>query len=175
MIGLQRKTMQLIPHDPSWHEEFVKESERIRNVLGDRILTLEHIGSTSIKGIYAKPIIDMAAGLQSFDDGFACITPLASIRYLFVGESGVPGRHYFRTNSEFVLHHIHMFAIDSQEYTNHILFRDYMNTHPDDALAYSELKLSLWKKHLPREEYTEAKAPFIEEILKKAQPLNNNK
>ncbi len=168
MIGLQRKNMRLELHDPSWHEEFLKESERIRNVLGDRILTLEHIGSTSIKDIYAKPIIDMAAGLQSFDDGYACIEPLASIGYLFVGESGVPGRHYFRTNSEFVLHHIHMFAIDSQEYTNHILFRDHMNAHPDDAQAYSQLKLSLWKKNLPREDYTEAKAPFIEGILEKA-------
>lgn len=169
MIGLQRKKMQLVPHDPTWHEEFTKESARIRNVLGDRILTLEHIGSTSIRGIHAKPIIDMCAGLKTFDDGFACITPLESIGYIFIGESGVPGRHYFRTNDEFVLHHIHMFAIDSQEYTNHILFRDHMNTHPDDAHAYSQLKLSLWAKNLPREEYTAAKAPFIEEILRKAQ------
>ncbi len=168
MIGLQRKTMRLVPHDPSWHDEYLKERERIITALGDRILSLEHIGSTSINGIFAKPIIDMAVGVKSFDDGFACIAPLESIGYLFVGESGVPGRHYFRTNSEFVLHHIHMFAIDSQLYANHILFRDYMNTHPDDAQAYSELKLSLWKKNLPREEYTEAKAPFIEEVLEKA-------
>ena len=169
ILGLRSGTIELVSHDPQWEEAYQGEKQRIEALIHDKIIGIEHIGSTAIKTICAKPIIDMAISLRKYEDGFECIQPLESIGYLYKGESGIPGRHYFKTNDEIVKYHLHMLKISSEEWQNHILFRDYLNENPADAKKYEELKLRFMKEYQgSRELYTEKKIPFCKSMIKKA-------
>lgn len=168
-IGMKRGILKLEPYDPEWVVFFDDEKNKIRNTIGQSILTIEHIGSTSIKSMCAKPIIDIAIGLEKYDDGFKCVEPLKSIGYLFLGELGRPKRHYFRTDSDTVKCHIHMYEISNEDYLNHILFRDYLRNHVEEARKYAALKKNLLQEcGNDREKYTEGKAEFINGVLQKA-------
>lgn len=172
-IGLKRGLLKLAPYDPEWEAFFKKERNKIRKAVGQFILVIEHIGSTSIKNMCAKPIIDIAIGLKKYNDGFKCVEGLDKIGYLYFGERGIPGRHFFRRDSEIVKCHIHMYEIASAEWEYHILFRDYLSNHEKEAKEYASLKNDLIKQFgNNREKYTEAKAKFINNILKKAKESN---
>lgn len=172
-IGLKRGLLELVPYDPEWEAFFNKEKNKIRKAAGQFILTIEHIGSTSIKDMCAKPIIDIAIGLEKYDDGFECVGSLKDIGYLYLGKYGISERHYFRTDSDIVKCHIHMYDISNKEYRNHILFRNYLRNHKEDAEEYALLKYNLTQTFgNDREKYTEAKAKFINSILKKAKESN---
>ncbi|MGB3340035.1 MAG: GrpB family protein [bacterium] len=173
LIGLKRGLLQLVPYSAEWDLFFDREKQKIMKNIGRYVLTVEHIGSTSIKNMYAKPIIDIAIGLQEFDIGFKCLEPLKTMGYLFLGEYGIKKRHFFRTDSDIVKCHIHMYDISNQEYQNHILFRDYLREHEKEAKEYAELKKNLLLVcGNDREKYTKAKAEFIDDILKKAKESN---
>lgn len=172
-IGLKRGLLELVAYDPEWGAFFNKEKNKIRKTVGQFTLAIEHIGSTSIKDMCAKPIIDIAIGLEKYDDGFKCVEGLSKIGYLYLGEHGVPGRHFLRTDSDVVKCHIHMYEITSAEWENHILFRDYLSNHEKEAKEYASLKNDLVKQFgNNREKYTETKAEFINNILKKAKESN---
>lgn len=172
-VGLKRGLLELVPYDLGWEDFFNNEKNKIREAVGQFILTIEHVGSTSLKDMCTKPIIDIAIGLEKYDDGFKCVEGLSKIGYLYSGEQGVPGRHYFRTDSDIVKCHIHMYDISNKEYRNHILFRDYLRSHKEDAKEYASLKNDLIKQFgNNREKYTEAKAEFINNILKKVKESN---
>jgi GrpB-like predicted nucleotidyltransferase (UPF0157 family) len=168
-IGLKRGTLELVQYDPEWELFFDSEKKRIEKSIGRFIVAIEHIGSTSIRNMCSKPIIDIAIGLEKYDDGFKCVEPLRRIGYLYLGEYGSPGRHYFRTDSEIVKCHIHMHEKISIKWENYILLRDYLRNHGEEAKEYALLKYDLKQKYGDdREKYTEAKAEFINNILKKA-------
>ncbi|AKB31087.1 hypothetical protein MSSAC_0430 [Methanosarcina siciliae C2J] len=167
-IGLKRNTVVLESFSPEWEEYFELEKERILGAIKENIISIEHIGSTSIKNSVAKPIIDICIGIGDYSTGFECVKKLESLGYKYLGEYGVEGRHYFRTDSDCVKVHIHMFDAKSDQYLNHILFRDYLNCHPEDLQKYNELKEQLKGKMISREEYTRQKEPLINEILTKA-------
>ncbi len=170
ILGLRSKTIELLPHDPEWEKAFFEEKQKIVKLIGDKIIGIEHIGSTAIKTIHAKPIIDIAISLEKYSDGFECIESLNSIGYLYKGEYGVLGRHFFRTNDEIVKFHLHMFEITSNEWKNHILFRNYLNQNPGKAKEYEALKFKLLKEFPDeRELYTRNKGPFIQKIIEEAQ------
>src|SRR4030042_5217166 len=109
VIGLKRKTLKLVPFNSEWENIFRNEKEKILHGIKDYIISIEHIGSTSIENIYSKPIIDICISIKKYDDGFKCETFLESIGYIYKGDFGIPGRHFFRTNDEIVKFHIHMF------------------------------------------------------------------
>jgi GrpB-like predicted nucleotidyltransferase (UPF0157 family) len=168
-IGLKENTLRLANHNSKWKELFSNEKLKLENIIGNYIITIDHIGSTSINGIKAKPIIDICIGLNNFDDGKKCIEPLVNIGYIYKGECGVPGRLFFKTNDEIVTHHIHMFKYKSDKWKKHIYFRDYLNKYPLIAKEYESLKIKLLKLYInDREKYTDGKADFINEIIKKA-------
>lgn len=172
-IGLKRGTLELVRYDPEWERFFDSEKKRIEKSIGEFIVAIEHIGSTSIKNMYAKPIIDIAIGLEKYDDGFKCVEGLSKIGYLYLGEHGISERHYFRTDSDIVKCHIHLHEISNKEYRNHILFRDYLRDHKEDVKEYALLKHNLIRKFgNNREKYTEAKTKFINNISKKAKESN---
>ena len=167
-IGLDSGCVRLVPHQAIWKTLFEQEKERLLGVLRPYILDLQHIGSTSIPGIAAKPILDIGVAVQSFTAGFACIDPLQRLGYRYFGENGVPGRHYFDYGSPCRVH-LHIFAQDSPEWEAHILFRDYLTHHPDAAAQYDALKRDLAGKYPDeRERYTEAKGPFIQSVVERA-------
>jgi GrpB-like predicted nucleotidyltransferase (UPF0157 family) len=140
IIGLKRGSLKLVSYDPEWEEYFNNEKKRLEEAIGQFVVTIEHVGSISIKNICAKPIIDIAIGLKKYDDGFNCIEQLEKIGYSYLGEHDIPGRHYFRTDSGVVKCHIHMHETTSKEWEDYLLFRDYLCNHEQQAVEYASLK-----------------------------------
>ena len=136
--------------------------------------SIEHIGSTAVPGLAAKPIIDIMPGIRRFDDGFDCVAPLEAVGYSYHGEGGIPGRHTFnhmdRDGAQGTgIQHVHMVTVESEFWTDHLLFRDYLRANPDHADKYARLKRSLAERYRnEREAYTESKSGFISDTIARA-------
>jgi GrpB-like predicted nucleotidyltransferase (UPF0157 family) len=172
VLGLERGVVRLEPHTPRWAQLYARERARLAAALGAHVLDIQHVGSTAIPGILAKPILDLAVAVASFEAATVCIAPLEALGYAYRGENGIPRRHYFvlrAPDGETTLVHVHMLEIGSAEWENHLLFRDYLRSHPQEAQAYQALKqqLTAQLRH-DRAAYTEGKAAFIARILELA-------
>ena len=139
------RKVEVVPYDSRWRQDFEAESQRISEVLVGNIVAVHHIGSTSIPGIYAKPVIDVMAEVEEITRVDEQSPALVSLGYEAMGEYGIPGRRYFRkeTPEGIRTHHLHIFEADSVQVKRHLLFRDYMIAHSDDANRYSDLKRQL--------------------------------
>jgi GrpB-like predicted nucleotidyltransferase (UPF0157 family) len=124
---------------------FEAEAAQLRAVLSDMAIELHHIGSTAIKGIYAKPIIDMLLIVQDLPSLDTRSSHICELGYQAMGEFGIPERRYFRKDSPAGerTHHLHAFVHGSAGALRHLAFRDYINHHPDAAQQYSALKQTL--------------------------------
>ena len=160
----------VVEYDPAWPRLFEEEKARILAVAGIYIQDIRHIGSTAVPGLGAKPIIDMMIGLMYLALVEKCVQPLESLGYKYRGEYGIPGRHFFHKKQDgLATHHIHMVEKGSDFWNRHLLFRNYLRTHPEDAHQYYLLKKKLADKFgSDHEGYTDAKAKFIEAILTRA-------
>ena len=158
----------VIPHDPAWESEFLAESAIVARVL--ELETIHHIGSTSIAGIYAKPIIDMLGEATSVDSIDRLSPHMIELGYEAMGEFGIPGRRYFRKNVGGVRKfHLHVFKKGSEEALRHLRFRDYLRSHPKEAKEYSDLKRELARTcEGDSDKYMDGKDAFIKEIDRKA-------
>ncbi|HLL99758.1 MAG TPA: GrpB family protein [Pyrinomonadaceae bacterium] len=173
MLGLDRKSVLLVPHRKAWKTLFEREEKLLRSALGDYAAAIEHIGSTAIPDIAAKPIIDILVGVEAGDlsEVEKYLPPLARIGYEYRGEAGTAGRRYFRkgTAAAVSTHHLSIAERGGEIWRRHILFRDYLRAEPEAARAYAELKKNLAIKYKERrEDYTDGKTGFVEEILLKA-------
>ncbi len=158
----------IVEYDPRWPTGFQAARSAIMKAVGPLLLSIEHVGSTAVPGLAAKPIIDIMPGLRSFDDGHSCVELLEPIGYRYKGDNGIPGRHYFDYSGVDGTQHVHMVVIDSDFWTRQIRFRDYLRAHPDSAREYSTLKYSLAERFRnDRVAYTEAKTEFIEGVLRR--------
>lgn len=162
-------SIEVVEYDPEWPLLFEVEAARIRAACGDGVRAIEHIGSTSVPGLAAKPIIDIMPGVEDIGRARAVLVAgMEGLGYESMGEYGIAGRLYFR-RGEPRSHHVHVFEIGHPEWRRHLLFRDYLRAHPETAVEYAALKRELARAHgLDREAYTDAKAPFIERILELA-------
>lgn len=168
MIGLKKGSVELAPHKELWHQLFAEEEARLRDAIGEHVVAIEHVGSTAICGLSAKPIIDIAAAVREAANAERCVRLLENIDYQYRGENGIAGRYYF-VKGEPRTHHLHMVEVGSDFWKNHLLFRDYVRKHPEVAEEYELLKRDLARKYeRDREAYTEGKSSFIEEVLKRA-------
>jgi len=168
MIGLEKGTVKLMPHKELWHQLFAEEAARLRDAIGEHVVAIEHVGSTAICGLSAKPIIDIAAAVPEAANAERCVRPLKNIGYQYRGENGIARRYYF-VKGEPRTHHLHMVESGSDLWKSHLLFRDYVRKHPEVAEEYERLKRDLAIKYeRDREAYTEGKSRFIEEVLKRA-------
>ncbi len=166
MLGLPKGNVKLEPHSEQWLQLFAEEAARIRETIGEVIASIEHIGSTSVRGIAAKPIIDIAVGVEKLADGERCVRPLENIGYEYRGEHGIMGRFYF-VRGEPRTHHLHLVEISSDFWRSHLMFRDYLRENQTIAGEYENLKKELAKRHDEnREAYTNGKAAFIANVLK---------
>jgi GrpB-like predicted nucleotidyltransferase (UPF0157 family) len=157
-----------MPHDEQWHDLFAEEADRLRVAIGEYALAVEHVGSTAVCGLHAKPIIDIAVAVRGIADAGKCVIPLQHVGYEYRGEQGIPGRHFFGKGVPRI-HHLHMVELGSDFWRGHLLFRDYLREHRDVAEQYDGLKRELAAKYQgSREAYTEGKAAFIEGVLRKA-------
>ena len=169
-IGLAKGTVQLQPYDPAWAELYRAEEAWLRSAIGAYVLAIEHVGSTSIPGIPAKPIIDIGVGVANFEEAAICIEPLQRLGYQYRGEFGIPRRRYF-VKGEPRTHHLHMNEVHGPDWQQQIGFRDYLRTHDAVAQAYAERKLRLAQQFpSDRLAYTEQKSGFIFNVLRKALP-----
>lgn len=158
-------------YDPDWPEMFSQEGERIGGAIGQWTGAIEHIGSTAVEGLGAKPTIDIMAGLTHLSDYKRCVIPLENLGYEYAPwVDDLPGRHYFRKTTDGArTHHLHMVEKDSDFFRKHLLFRDYLRDHPDEADRYYELKKKLAVEfEWDTIGYTEAKTEFIEDVLRDA-------
>ncbi len=170
MLGLERDKVRLSPYQTAWVKLFKEEKKRLEAVISEGVLDIQHIGSTAVPNLKAKPILDIGVAVKNFEEAFALVSPIESLGYTYRGENGIPRRHYFvKGPADNRTHHIHMFEEVNEEWTTHLLFRDYLRTHPETVTAYQTLKEDLAKRYpRDREAYTDGKHEFIQEVLKEA-------
>jgi GrpB-like predicted nucleotidyltransferase (UPF0157 family) len=165
----------IVDYNPRWPIMYEEEKALILGAIGHIIADIEHIGSTSVPWLGAKPIIDIMIGLHRLDDAVECIPRLEGIGYTYVPEfeARVPERRFFRKGPDAARsHHIHMVERASAFWADHILFRNYMRTHEEDAMLYLLLKKELAARFgSNRQGYNDAKASFVEAILSKARVI----
>ncbi len=160
--------IEICPHDPLWPTAFEREKAAVLAACGAILLAVHHVGSTSIPGLAAKPVIDMLAVLDRHDDGLACVAPLLSLGYEYRGANGLAGRHYFSKGRPHS-HHLHMLAQGHPEIARLIGFRDHLRANPAEAAAYEALKRDLALQYgEDRRCYTDAKSAFCKRIMRTA-------
>ncbi|HEY5583232.1 MAG TPA: GrpB family protein [Ruminiclostridium sp.] len=171
MIGLKSGIVKLSSYDNEWQVLFNAEKELIKKQIGEFVLDIQHVGSTSIPGLESKPIIDIAVGVHPLDIGLQCIEPLVSVGYEYKNDAGIPGRHFFAKGSkENRTHYLHIEVINGELWKNHILFRDYILMHKAFITKYANLKRELASIYENgRDSYTKGKDAFIKEVLYLAQ------
>ncbi|MCT4780209.1 MULTISPECIES: GrpB family protein [Exiguobacterium] len=159
----------VIPYQTSWADEFEQEAVRLRTVFGERLLAVHHIGSTSVPGLSAKPILDILPVVDSLDGIEAFDVAMEQIGYEAKGEFGMPGRRYYRKGGDDRTHHIHLYASGNPEITRHVIFRDYLREHPDEVEAYSEIKEQLANQY-PEDidAYIVGKNTFVKALERRA-------
>lgn len=157
--------IELKDHDPSWAMEYQMERDRIASCLGDAFVSIDHIGSTAVPGLRAKPVIDIMVSVRHLDLG-KIDGPLSSIGYVHVPIDD-DERLFFRKGMPRT-HHLHIVIADSEEYWKHIRFRDRLIAHPEEAEEYSKLKEMLAVRFRnDRESYVNGKDRLIREMLKR--------
>ena len=176
MLGLKRGTVVLYPHETAWEEEAARTIEKLKGILGNIAVDMQHVGSTAILTICAKPIVDIAVAVRSFADINEKQAELEAQGFYHRSWNDVGqelfacGSHYDGTGDK-QTHFIHVVLANSPEWRNYLNFRDYLNANPEEAKAYEALKLSLAATNpedAGREKYTSGKHDFVQEMLRKA-------
>ncbi len=158
------------PYNEIWKADFAAIRDELESVLKDLVLRIEHVGSTSVEGLSAKPVIDIDVVIQDRSVLPDVISALQMIGYSHEGDLGIPGREAFKYEGKEHLrkHHLYVCSQDSEELRRHIAFRDYLRSNPDAVKEYSRIKeegalLYPWDI----DKYIEHKSPFIEMIYKR--------
>ena len=168
-LGLRRGTVSVEAHNKEWETIAAKTMDVLRAVLQEVLIDAQHIGSTAIRGICAKPIIDIVIGVSDFDKLLSKNSILHENGFIFRGQDH-PGQYlYVCGDDDIRTHHIHAVIYHSKAWNDYVDMRDYLNCHKEDAENYSKLKESLAKQYAEdRETYTAMKSKMISEILAKA-------
>lgn len=171
-LGLKRGTVKLLPHQEQWNKSAKETIQTLKTLLGSVAIDIQHIGSTAIHGIYSKPIIDIAVGVDNFESINPYIELLEQNGIMFRNED-VPGQLLFVIGDDkrdIRTHHIHIVIRNSTAWHNYINFRDYLNAFPEQAKTYEKLKIKLASDFADdRQSYTAGKQELIDTILKQAQ------
>jgi GrpB-like predicted nucleotidyltransferase (UPF0157 family) len=163
-----RKSVRVVEYDPAWPERFDALARRAAEALGELVLAVEHVGSTSIPGLAAKPVIDLDVVVRK-EDVPRAIERLAGIGYVHRGDLGMPGREAFRTPPGEEKHHLYLCVPESPGYRDHLLFRDYLRAHPEAVREYADLKRRLADRHRhDGDAYQRAKSAFIDDVTRRA-------
>ena len=157
----------VLPYDSAWKSAFEAIKKEIEGAAGDLILGVEHVGSTSVEGMSAKPCIDLDVIIRDASVLEAVIARLAAIGYIHEGDLGIPGREAFKYTDKPHLqtHHLYVCPRDSRELHRHITFREFLKSHPEAVRQYSRVKetaAQLFPDDIDR--YIAYKSPCIEEL-----------
>ena len=169
-LGLKSKTVRIDKYNPKWREEFLKQEKILKRALQGYDVKIEHIGSTSIVGCSAKPIIDIAIGVPSLEYGKQLIPILEDLGWTYTGDADFGVRWFLKMcKGDLRTHFIHIEDRNTRIWQNHLVFRDYLNAHPERVKEYSEIKEQCEKEFATnRKGYAKLKDPFIEKTIQTA-------
>ena len=170
------RTIEVVQYDPAWIPAFEKEAAILNAIFGERVVDLQHIGSTAVPGLDAKPIIDILIVLDNTDDINSFDRAMEEAGYRVRGECldapvpGTPGRFYFSKETNGVhSHHVHVCAKGHGEILDKLAFRDYLRAHSNMAAAYGEVKRRIAAEYrLDNIGYMRAKDGFVKSTLLEA-------
>lgn len=161
------KNVVVLPYDPKWKNDFEEIKQEIVNAIGDLIVCIEHVGSTSVEGLSAKPIIDIDVVISDYSVFDSIVSRLSAIGYTHEGDLGIKDREVFKYSDKPHLrkHHLYVCPQNSKELLRHITFRDFLRNNPEAVKKYSKVK-ETGAKLFPdnMDKYIEYKSPCIEEM-----------
>ncbi len=167
-LGVPAGKVRLIEYNPAWPGDFARERDRIATALADLSVTIEHVGSTAVPGMTAKPLIDMMVGIPDIAWHARAIAPLEAIGYAYKGEYGIPDRHFFVLGDP-TTHHVHLVQYGGHFWHLNLAFRDHLRAVADARTRYTDEKVRLHAAFPDsREKYTAGKDAIIRELLKEA-------
>ncbi len=159
----------VVPYNPLWPQMFAEESARILSLIGPHVACVEHMGSTAVPGLAAKPVIDILIGVHHLADDALFLPPLASLGYSYKPEHEAvfPERRYLhRIINGVHTHHLHIVEPATDFFRQQLRFRDLLRAYPEEAARYEALKVQLAAQFRnDREAYTDGKSNLIQEIL----------
>lgn len=163
------RSVRIQEYDPAWPEQYCALAERVRAALGDLVIGVEHVGSTSVPGLAAKPVIDLDVVVQA-QDVTRALQRLATLGYVHRGNLGIEGREAFRWPPGEERHHLYLCVPESPGLRDHLLFRDHLRAHEGVAREYASHKRALAEQYRDdRDAYQEAKSAFVEAITRDAE------
>ncbi len=159
----------IVPYDPAWPAQFRALRDRAAAALGPLALAIEHVGSTAVPGLAAKPVIDMDVVVADAACLGEAIQRLATLGYVPEGDRGIPGRQAFRWPAGEARHHLYICPADSPALDDHRTLRDYLRAHPTVAEDYARLKRRAAEQYAhDREAYMREKGPYVDYITAEA-------
>jgi GrpB-like predicted nucleotidyltransferase (UPF0157 family) len=172
MLGLKRGTVRLVPYSHEWKGLFESEKRALCEHLGHLAVDIQHVGSTAVPGLAAKPILDVVIGVARIADVEKCIPLLEGIGYSYAGELFDGDFFFMKRTQETTTHHLHLVAFDGERWRNYVWVRDHLRRDKEARQKYGELKAELAAKfpHC-RERYAEEKSAFIRGIIQRAQAI----
>jgi GrpB-like predicted nucleotidyltransferase (UPF0157 family) len=162
--------VRIVDPDPGWPAAAERELARVAAALGDLAVRLDHVGSTAVPGLAAKPIVDLQVSVVALEPQAAYVEPLAAIGYLFVPFATAPEYHFFgRPPERPRTHHLHVCRAGSFEERRHLAVRDYLRAAPDEAARYAAVKREAARRHPEdRIAYMRGKEAFVKELERRA-------
>ena len=166
---MRTKRVVVVPYDEAWKNAFEEIKTEIEAEIGALIIGIEHVGSTSVEGMSAKPCIDIDVIIKDYSVFGEIVRKLGSIGYIHEGDLGIKDREAFKYTDKphLMLHHLYVCPQDSEELRRHIAFRDFLRKNPEAVKEYSMVKekaAALFPDEI--EQYIAFKAPCIEELYK---------
>ncbi|MBU9724228.1 MULTISPECIES: GrpB family protein [Bacillaceae] len=141
------RKVEVVDYNPEWEALFQSEATRLIEIFGEQLVAIHHIGSTSVPGLAAKPIIDIMPVVKNIDHVDERNEKMVAIGYEPKGENGIAGRRYFQKGGDNRTHHVHIFYEGSEDIVRHLAFRDYVRTSPEIKQEYGDLKKHLAAKY----------------------------
>jgi GrpB-like predicted nucleotidyltransferase (UPF0157 family) len=170
-IQMTRRRVEVVPYTREWKELFDKEKQLLESIFRQGGVELHHIGSTSVPGLSAKPIIDILLGIEELEKVDDITPEIVAAGYEAKGENGIAGRRYFQKNDENGIRkvHLHAFEKGSPQLHRHLVFRDYLIEYPEEAKRYAAVKETAARKYeYDIESYIAEKSPLVKELERKA-------
>ncbi|MCM3127952.1 GrpB family protein [Paenibacillus provencensis] len=156
--------VRLSDYSEAWFRLFQEEANFLMILFEGEILSIEHFGSTAVPGLKAKPVIDMMCIVSQIDRIDRFNDTMQSLGYDVAGDWGIPGRRLFRKGGEHRTHHIHFYQEGNPHIERHLIFRDYLRSHPEEAESYGRFKEELAQRYEHTSEYSPAKKAFVTEM-----------
>ena len=169
-LGTRGGHIEVVEHHPDWPRVFKREADAILDACRPWVAEVHHVGSTSVPGLAAKPVLDMMPIVAGPVEGLKAVSRMTELGYRYRGENGIPGRFYFdRVVDGRTVAHVHMLPAGHSDARKHLVFRDHLRTNPDAAQEYQRLKRELATKYRDdRRTYTDSKADFVSVIIEAA-------